>query len=339
MKNKIFIITNEQIHIDKNNEYFCDNIDLKSIPESLNKFFDINIIGRKSSKERSKKINLRKIYIFNNIFSFSKSIIKSSKNDNVKYLIISLSPYTFVASILLKIFSKKHVIYLRSDGYKEFKSILGLIGPMIYHFFFCIGIIKAKLIACRKHLLRNKTGITVNPSQLNEKWFKDFKQINYSKIKLLYVGRIRIEKGVFSLLDLLRNSNLFLTIVTSEKNISLKKDYKKSNFEIISFENYDDSIIKFYDSHSIFILPSFTEAHPQVLDEALARCRPVIIFPEIEHVKRNREGVFICKRDIKSLENTINYINNNYVNIVGKIKMNKLPTKKEFIQELRKILN
>ena len=172
MKNKIFIITNENIYLNKDHDFYCDNIDLKSIPEELDKFFDINIIGRRSSSKRSKKINLKKINTFNNFFSYMIKIIKSLKNENTKYLIISLSPYTFLASIFFKIFSKHHVIYLRSDGYKEYKFILGLFGPAIYHFIFSLGIIKAKLIACRKHLLRNNEGIVVNPSQLNKKWFK-----------------------------------------------------------------------------------------------------------------------------------------------------------------------
>ena len=338
MKNKIFIITNENIYLNKDHDFYCDNIDLKSIPEELDKFFDINIIGRRSSSKRSKKINLKKINTFNNFFSYMIKIIKSLKNENTKYLIISLSPYTFLASIFFKIFSKHHVIYLRSDGYKEYKFILGLFGPAIYHFIFSLGIIKAKLIACRKHLLRNNEGIVVNPSQLNKKWFKDIKQVNSSTTKLLYVGRVRVEKGIFSLLNILRDTNYFLTIVTSEKNIEIKKDYN-NNFEVISFENYNDSIIQFYDNHTITILPSFTEAHPQVLDEALARCRPVIVFSEIAHVKRDREGVYICERNINSLNNLINYINNNYENIINKIKTNKLPTKDEFIQELKKILD
>ena len=147
---------------------------------------------------------------------------------------------------------------------------------------------------------------------------------------------MRIEKGIFSFIDLIKNSNLSLTIVTSEVDVKIKN--KADNINIISFENYNDSIIKFYDEHSIFILPSYTEAHPQVLDESLARLRPVIIFKEIEHVKRDREGVFVCDRNYKSLENTIFHINNNYENIVYRMKKNILPTKKNFINELKKII-
>ena len=54
------------------------------------------------------------------------------------------------------------------------------------------------------------------------------------------------------------------------------------------FKNENDSIIKLYDDHNIFILPSFTEAHPQVLDEALSRLKTNQSFSEISHVKKMR---------------------------------------------------
>ena len=105
---------------------------------------------------------------------------------------------------------------------------------------------------------------------------------------------------------------------------------------MISHHNKNDSIIQFYDNHNIFILPSFTEAHPQVLDEALSRKRPVIIFKEISHVIRNRKEYLFSERNISSLEETINYIKNNYDQIKEQMKENILPTKKIFIDNLQK---
>ena len=85
-------------------------------------------------------------------------------------------------------------------------------------------------------------------------------------------------------------------------------------------------------------MPSYTEAHPQVLDEALARNRPVIIFKEIEHVIRDRKGIFVCERNLISIKNTIDYIHNNYENILDDISKNQLPTKANFINDLKEIL-
>ena len=334
MKNKLFIISNESIS-SNNDENFCDNIDLKSIPEELNNFFDVTLIARKSNHIRSKKIDLKNIFLSNNIIYFLFLIIRSFKEKNSKYLIISLSPYTFLGSLLLKIFSKQHFLYLRSDGFEEYRAIFGTVGVIIYKIFFFIGTINANLIACREHLLKRKKGTVVQPSQLNEKWFQN-RETKPIKTNLLYVGRLRIEKGICSLIKIVKNKNLSLTIVTSEKEVKLKDNYK--NISLITFENKNDAIIKIYDECNILILPSYTEAHPQVLDEALARCRPVIIFKEIEHVKRDRLGVFVCERNFESLNNKINHILNNYQNIFNEIKMNKLPTKKNFINQLKEII-
>ena len=85
---KLFIISNESIY-ENNNEYFCDNIDLKSTPEGLDKNFEVNLIARKSKAERAFNINLKNIKIFSSIFSFISSILNSTKNKNSKYKFVS----------------------------------------------------------------------------------------------------------------------------------------------------------------------------------------------------------------------------------------------------------
>ena len=166
MKRKLVIITNESFGYD-NDQFFCDNIDLKSIPEGLEEKFDIEVIGRSSKISRTKKVDIKKIKIGRNILTYLLNIFKSLKNKDSKYLIISVSPYTFLASLILKIFLRKHFIYLRSDGFKEYRSILGFFGPMIYGLMFYITLSYASLISCRRHLLRNRKGELVNQCRLN----------------------------------------------------------------------------------------------------------------------------------------------------------------------------
>ena len=125
---------------------------------------------------------------------------------------------------------------------------------MIYGLMFYITLSYASLISCRRHLLRNRKGELVNPSQLNDKWFLPEKKIDTNETKLLYVGRIRVEKGIFSLIEMILNTELKLSIVASEIKHRLKKI--PSNIEVISHHNKNDSIIQFYDNHNIFILPS-----------------------------------------------------------------------------------
>ena len=334
---KLFIISNESI-FKNNNEYFCDNIDLKSTPEGLNKNFEVNLIGRKSKAKRAFKINLNNIKIFSSIFLFILAIISSTRNKNSKYLVISVSPYTFLACIFLKLFGKSPVLYLRSDGYGEYKTILGFIGPMIYHLMFVISCSVSNLISCRKYILKGRIGEIVFPSQIDSEWLNDVKEKEVKKIKLLYVGRIRKEKGIFSLIKLIKEmDSISLTIIGEEKNP--KHSINQTNVIIKQNESNKQNLIKYYDDHDIFILPSFTEGFPMVLLEALARNRPVIIFEEIKHVVGDRKGIFISKRNYASLLETINIIKKDYRNIQEEIKLNDLPTNKEFIKQMGNIIS
>lgn len=336
-KENLAIISNEKTQ-NINNNFFCDNIDLKSIPEGLNENFNLELFLRNSKIERSShKINLKKIFISGDILSFLYKILRRSKVFK-KYLIISLSPYTFFSCLILYLLGKKVYLYLRSDGYEEYRCYSRFFGPLIYHIMFNIASWTTKIIVCRSHLLRGKRGVKVSPSQLSTKWFVNRKSIDHENIKMLYVGRIKIEKGVSSLLNILSKIklNYKLQIINSEKNYD--KPINNKNIQIIHFKNKDDSIIHIYDDNNIFILPSFTEAHPQVLDESLARLRPVIIFPEISHVTRNREGVFVANRDPESLSNVIKFILKNYSSIQSKMVKNNLPTKKKFLAEISKII-
>jgi len=327
---KLFIISNESI-FNYEGSFFCDNIDLKSTPEGLSNKFQINIIGRLSKKIRSHKINIKNIKIYSNIFSYICSILSSFKEKDSQYLIISISPFTFIACILIKLFKKKPIVYLRSDGYEQYKAILGFPGPIIYHFMFSIVSKISSLVSCRKYILNNNPGEIVAPSQISNQWLINHKELKIDKLKLLYVGRIRKEKGIYSLLSLIKEIKIDLTlsIVGAEKNSSNR--IVQDNVHIYEIENNEQNLIKFYDDHSIFILPSYTEGHPMALLEALSRLRPVIIFKDIEHIVGDKKGIFVAERNSKSFFEQINYIKKNYNNIQEEMKKNKLPTKKEFL--------
>jgi len=334
---KLFIISNESI-FEKDNKFFCDNIDLKSTPEGLSKEFEVSILARKSLIERSHEIKIKSIKIFSTIFSFLLAVIKSTTKKNSKYLLISISPYTFLACIFLKLLGRSPIVYLRSDGYGEYKAILGFIGPFIYHLMFSVVSLISKLISCRDYILKGKKGNIVSPSQLDAEWLNNSREVEIDNLKLLYVGRIRVEKGIFSLLKLIKNkSDISLTIVGAEKNKLYQIDQK--NVSVHQNQANKKNLIKFYDDHNIFILPSFTEGHPMVLLEALARRRPVIIFEEIKHVIQDKKGIFVTKRNYESLLETIIKIKNDYIKIQEEMKVNKLPTNTTFIKEMTNVIS
>ena len=333
-KKKLIIVSNEKISIFEN-KFYCDNIDMKSIPEGLNENFEVLLISKKSEITRSHVINAKNIKPASNIFNFLLGIFRTLKDKKNIYLLISITPYTFFAYLLLFFFGRKNYVYLRSNGFEEYKSILGVIGPFIYSIMFSIVTKKSKIITCQKRLTMKKSEL-VFPSELDENWLTNPTKPSLDKPRLLYVGRSRVEKGIFSLLKIFEKISTDVELSVVGKKERLKEYSDKIKF--IGFVNNALSLINIYDNHNILILPSFTEAHPKVLDESLARLRPVIIFEEISHIIQNRKGIFVSKRNVQSLSKTIKFVISNYLNIQEDMKKNKLPTKREFFSQMVKIL-
>ena len=113
----------------------------------------------------------------------------------------------------------------------------------------------------------------------------------------------------------------------------------QSNVKILPNQSNKLKLIKLYDDHNIFVLPSFTEGHPMVLLESLARRRPVIIFDEIKHIIGDKKGIFVAKRNFINFFGTLNNIKKNYKRIQKDMKKNKLPTHKEFLEKFVKSID
>tara|TARA_A100001011_G_scaffold398558_1_gene503452 strand:+ start:20 stop:1066 length:1047 start_codon:yes stop_codon:yes gene_type:complete len=336
MKKKLVIISNEKF-FNLDGQFSCDNIAEKSLPDELKKNFKIEIIGRKSFYKRAHILKTQNINTCSNIFSFISRIFREKREKDSIYLILSISPFTFLSICILSFFNKKIFTYLRSNGYEEYKKIIGSIGPKIYNFMFNYTSKRSVLISCRKHILMDKKGFVVQPSELDENWVSNTSEKKIDAFKLLYVGRIKVEKGIFSLDNLLGslNTNISLTIVGSDKN---HKSLKYKNIKIHPIENDQKKLINYYDDCNIFILPSFTEGHPMALLEALSRLRPIIIFKDIEHVVGDKKGIFVIERNAESLLKVLNFIKENYNSIQQDMKKNNLPKKKFFIDNFSEIV-
>ena len=331
----LVIIDNEKVST-KNNNFYCDNFEAK-ISEDFEKVFNVTVIARKSKINRACQINLKQIEIASNIFSFLFNIFRTFKKNNVNYLIVAINPYTFFSYLFLFFFRKKVFVYLRSNGYEEYKAIFGFIGPAIYHVMFKIVTFKSRIITCQERLFSKRKSHIVSPSVLNSFWLDNIQRPPLDKPKLLYVGRIKVEKGIFSLLKIFDEVKVDVQLSIVGRAESLKTNNKKINF--IGHRYDPEALMKIYDNHNIFVLPSFTEAHPKVVDESLARMRPVIIFEDIKHIIQNKKGIYVSKRNVKSLLETIDFIMKNYANIQESMTKNKLPTKKEFISQMSNILS
>ena len=323
---KIYLVSNDKIWFSK--KRYTSNNDLNNIITCLTKNYDINLICRKSFK----KFNFKLDENFKH-FKFHKILEKK-----INILLISITPYNFFVLFYLSIIKKvdiKGFVYLRSDGFLEYKYRYGLLGYFFYYLMFYFITKKLKIISCSNNFTKVQSDIIVHPSELNSIWFDRKKSEKQYHTDFLYVGRFKKDKGSFYLVKIFKDilKNYSLTIVGNDKKLISEK-YIAKNIDYKDSVSNIDELIKVYDSTKIFILPSFIEGFPKVISESLARLRPVIIFEDIKYVTHGRKGIFVCKRNDDSLRKTITYIFNNYKNIQKKIKKNYFFTKDNFKKEL-----
>ena len=333
MNQNILIISNDRLFI-KKNKISSDYNDTINIIEGLSKKNNLSFFCRttKNISNFSIKLKKNKKFIRLNLFDLNKV-------DYNKIFMISITPFNLLILIFLKFFNKKVTgfVYLRSDGYKEYYYKYGFFGYFIYNLMFKIVTSFLKIISVSKDLngLKKKI-ILLKPSEIDSKWFLNRKKPNINSPKLLFLGRYKKEKGVYSLIKIVESFSFKFKL----NIIGTKSKIHSVNKKIQFFKelNSVEKIITAYDASNIFILPSYTEGFPKVIIESLARLRPVIVFNEIKHVKKNFKGIFICKRNARDLNKKISYILKNYNKIVLDIKSNKIYTKKDFQNKLNKIV-
>ena len=95
MKKKLFIFSNERVFL-QNNKYFCENIDIKTTPEGLNKNFEVNLFCRKSPKKKTHEIKLKKIKIFSNLLSYLLEELELQKLMTLNILLFLFLPILFL---------------------------------------------------------------------------------------------------------------------------------------------------------------------------------------------------------------------------------------------------
>jgi len=340
----LVVLNNEKIS-EKNKKFYCRNFNFKILPEGLNKFFNVQYIARKSRTNEHHELNLQNVKIASNIIQFIYYVISSFKSKNTKYYIITITPYTFLAFLFLSLFRKKIFVYLISSGYEEWKFILGSWSVWIYHLMYSIVTSNATVIALHERLYKKNNGHVIESSTLNQEWLRDLKKPDLSKIRFLNVSRVNPEKGIFEFLEMFKELKIDaeISIIGKIKNSSLQNKFQsviKNNINIL-FPGYISDrkeLMKAYDNHNILILPSYTEGQPYVVDESLARRRPVLIFEDIKHIVKGRKGIFVCERNIESLTKTVKFIIQNYSDIQKDIDQNKFPLEEDMFKQISNII-
>ena len=135
-----------------------------------------------------------------------------------------------------------------------------------------------------------------------------------------------------------------ISIIGKAKSSSLEEEFrsiigKDHNIKFPGYISDRKKLIDAYDSHNILILPSYTEGQPYVVDEALARRRPVLIFEDISHIIKGRKGIFVSKRDVRSFSEMSKYVIDNYEKIQEDIGKNEFPLEKNMFKQISEIIN
>ena len=340
----LVVLNNEKISKD-DNKFYCRNFNFKILPEGLNKFFNVQYIARKSKINEHHELNLSDIKIASNIFQFVYYVVSTFKKKNTKYYIITITPYTFLAFLFLALFRKKVFVYLISSGFEEWKYILGSWSVWIYNLMYSLVTSYSTVIALHERLYKKKDGYVIESSTLNKEWLQNYKKPKLDKIRLLNVARVNPEKGIFEFLEMFKKLELDaeISIIGKIKNSILKNKFQSiiGNKPNILFPGYISDrklLINAFDNHNILVLPSYTEGQPYVVDESLARRRPVLIFEDIKHIVKGRKGIFISQRNIESITKTLRFIMQNYENIQKEIEQNKFPLEADMFKQISEVI-
>ncbi|WP_435114233.1 glycosyltransferase [Candidatus Pelagibacter bacterium nBUS_36] len=330
---EIILISNDKIFLSKK-KLSTSNNDTINIIEAIQNSFNILLLSNNSKNKKNFALNIK-----NKITKINFKLLFSLKNKKLKIFMISITPRNLFFFILIKFFTKsnKGYVYLRSNGHKEYASKIGLIGSFIYSIMLKYIENSLKVISVSKKIISKKIKFLITPSELDQIWFSKSKSAKLDFPRLLYIGRIKKEKGIYSLLNLTKNFDFkFKLSIVGGINSKISKN---KNINFLNEVTEKKKLIKLYDSHNIFVLPSYTEGAPKVILESLARKRPVIIFKNIKHTKLDYKGIFVCDRNVLCLKKKINFIINNFKKIKNDMEKNILPTKKNFQKELLNILN
>ncbi len=293
---EIILISNDKIFLSKK-KLSTNNNDTINIIDAIQNSFNILLVSNNSKNKKNFDLNIK-----NKITKINFKLLLSLKNKKLKIFMISITPRNLFFFFLIKFFTKnnKGYVYLRSNGHKEYASKIGLIGFFIYSIMLKYIENSLKVVSVSKEIISQKIKFLITPSELDQVWFNKPKSAKLDFPRLLYIGRIKKEKGIYSLLNLIQNFDFkFKLSIVGGANFKISKN---KNINFLNEVTDKKKLIKLYDSHNIFVLPSYTEGAPKVILESLARKRPVIIFKNIKHTKLNYKGIFVCDRNALSLK-------------------------------------
>jgi glycosyltransferase involved in cell wall biosynthesis len=149
---------------------------------------------------------------------------------------------------------------------------------------------------------------------VNKKEARKKLKLDQKEKYVLYVGRLKVTKGISELLDAVKEMDIKLILIGEGKNYDMYKRYAKlKGIKNVSFLGsvYGKKIHLYYSACDSLILPSYTEGAPVVLMEAMAKDLPVIStdvggIPLM--IKNKVNGLLIKPKNSDDIKNAIEHI-------------------------------
>lgn len=315
-KNDLIVVYGVRF-IERNGEYYCNGAFGRFI-DLLAQYYRIlrlvvPVINAKDSQQindykiKSNNVIIEPLPIFNSHISamkrrfiIKKAIRKYSRNWNTIVYIRHPYPFTKYVYSLAKRNNLPVCLHLVGDPISvisESSKYSGVLKRLALYYANYLDRFIGKIIVNTptlvngnglRRLYNNKfTNVReIRTSTLScEEIVKDIPTMNKNKIRLLYVGRLRHEKGIVYLLEAIKilqtKLNIFLTIVGGGSVLEeLKNVTRQLKIEDrVVFEGhiaFGERLFSIYREHDIFILPSVSEGTPRVLLEAMCNGLAVI---------------------------------------------------------------
>jgi glycosyltransferase involved in cell wall biosynthesis len=375
---KLLYVTNYKVSY-SHGIYSCNIPADRGVMSVLGKNCEITFVGIYDEKINSKSeffhIEAKKVVLLNiskksalkeiitTVRNFFKIIKLVNKSD---YILIKLfQPIGILSAIASILLRKKYFVLLVGDPEKSFMQRSDLMpgnatrnAVSKFIKFLTVYLIKKSDSSCFvSESLKIKYGASrASESVASESWLQSKNyNINHPSIKqyfdnncsrnlrILFVGRIVREKGLFQLIEAthLFNSLYYpctLTLVGEGKDLHNLQDFSSKigiqhnvNFKGL-MKNSSDELINQYKDSDVFVLPSYSEGMPLCLLEAAA-AKNLIIATNVggvsEFISNNETGIILSNNSpsaiVDALESclldpelTLSMIDSSYRNSIDK---------------------
>jgi len=240
-----------------------------------------------------------------NYISMYKVFRKSLLSEEPLILFLMLDVPLFIACNINKKYKFPIIINLRGEEIDNFlNNKNNLTG-----FFLKRWLKKSpKIISVSQHQIQNlpekyKNKTIVIPNGVDSKFFKSLKNIKQQKNIILFVGRIKKEKGINEILNISKQLPQYEFWFAGQG--PLESVIKGKNVKNFGFKNKKE-LIKLYNQATICIQPSYREGFSNVGLETISCGRALICTPPFsEYIENGKDGIIIPAKDERALKEAI----------------------------------